>query len=400
MTLTRRRFVSGAALLCAAPSLATLGCEIEHGVCTAYVDCLKPGEEEAAFQESLDSFWDGFGPREFTSLEGQARWLWLPSEQHEDGSFAQSSRTTAEGSSIAPWARFGDRDGYVESLQVVDDESGRHVTLNNRWSDPSELDLGPFAERRDLRFLSGGADAVSYLRDRTTDGGDLRLADGFWVWRRERDPVRLGAFVVGRGLQYQPVTPEWLAENDWLAGTGAFDEEGADLKGGWRGLHVWRGSDGEYVSGGVERCAGRVSVSGWLTPDGVRMEGEIEELRVFGVPMVSFAPAEASLESPLALSEGGLGGVSLDLSSPLDEGVFQGVAHPSGADGELFEAGGRYDNLGVWQGGLLVPGREFLTGDPFAHLVATCGLSYELELPDGGVRLRGALLGSFVAGFW
>ena len=127
------------------------------------------------------------------------------------------------------------------------------------------------------------------------------------------------------------------------------------------------------------------------------MEGEIEELRVFGVPMVSFAPAEASLESPLALSEGGLVGVSLDLSSPLDEGVFQGVARPAG---ELSEVGGRYDNLGVWQGGLLVPGREFLTGDPFAHLVATCGLSYELELPDGGVRLRGALLGSFVAGFW
>ena len=149
MVFTRRQFVSGAALLCAAPSLATLGCEIEQGVCTAYTDCPKPGEEEAAFQESLDSFWDGFGPKEFTSLEGQARWLWLPSEQHADGSFAQSSRATAEGSSIAPWARFGDRDGYVESLRVDDDESGRHVTLNNRWSDP--VGAGPGAVRRTPR---------------------------------------------------------------------------------------------------------------------------------------------------------------------------------------------------------------------------------------------------------
>ena len=165
---------------------------------------------------------------------------------------------------------FDEGSGRIAQL-IVDDQAedakrDRVVLPHARVSeDPERAGAKPFSIVRDWTYLNSDLAAVAYLTERRQDDVERQptgvwLVDGTWVWTQPGRPVRLGAFVAGRGLSYQHLTPEMLGRPEW-----ARLQEG--FEGQFRGLYVWqRRVSGEYSSG-VERVRGTAELVAKDDPD-------------------------------------------------------------------------------------------------------------------------------------
>ena len=378
----------------AACVLLLAGCAEEEG-CTAYVACPDVGAASEAFQASVDQFWEALGASEFSALD-EALWqAWLPapfSDDPQDGGFSQSALVYDFEDSPAPRVRFDAGTGRVDALTVVDEgEQGSDVVaLAIGRVEPEQLALPPFERLNEWTFVSAGSDAVAYLADRRDeDEGGAWLADGWWAWNAGGGrPFRVGAFVAGAGLNYAAPDAQWVTENlsgEWLVGVST-------------GLHVWRGTRHGRVEGGVERFEGEMSLAPRAAGGVVTLDGDLLSIRVAGEPLASFRSADG--EGVASVLDDGLAGVHFYSSTAAGEGVFRGLSAASFDDGLVaVRRGAGIGDAGVWQGGFLALGREFLSATPHPVAVATYGVSYLAERTDGGGgRVRGVLLGSFVVG--